>query len=124
MRPVTQAELEQLLKFPRAYLRTRLPAPSACPHATNFDASDPGCVNCTHRDDCAWLAANDECGNLNLGSVAQVSRALEDMCARAQAAVAVYRHRACSCPTCTWLHQAKKTLKRIKAAGISVKMAH
>lgn len=119
MRPVTVAELEQLLAFPRAYLRSRLPTLKDCPHANNYDQHDETCRTCFHRDDCAWLAANDECGVLDLTSVDQVTRAIDDMCVRAQSAVSAYRHRACHCPTCEWLRQAKKVMKRVKAGGIA-----
>ena len=124
MRPVTPAEIERLLRFPRAYIRTRLPSLHTCPHATNYDALDPTCAQCSHRHDCSWLSENDELGSLDLGSPAQVQRVLEEMCAQAQSAVTVLRHRGCACATCRFLRQGRAMLERLRRAGISGRSQH
>ena len=119
MRPVTSAEIEELLRFPRASMRTRLPLREACPHATNYDLQDPACARCAQRQDCRWLAFNDELGCLDLESVAEVVRVLEDVCAQAQCQVTVLRHRGCSCSTCRFLKRTKLMLKRVEQAGLA-----
>ena len=116
MRPVTQAEIREMLAFPRSLMRARLPTLDACPHATNFDAQDKGCQECYHHEDCAWLARNDECGVLDVGSVAEVIAALD--AARTNTQTAVYGHRACRCPSCAWLKRASKLMNRLREYGI------
>lgn len=116
MKPVNRHELEELLVFPREYLRTRLPTVHDCRHATNFDPDAPECHACRATYECSWLWANDEYSALQNAASDRVVEALRTVLN--QALVNVARHEACGCQACSWVHRAARVVKRAETVGV------
>ena len=115
--PVTREELDEVLAFPREYMRRGLPPVWACHHAQNFDVEDSRCLFCEHRDGCEWLWQNDECGPIGSKSETEVAEALKR--ALTQVEVNTARHYDCTCFACRWRGRTRDVLERLSVAGLA-----